>query len=194
MVLAANNDENIPNMRIAGSSWYNLMSIIFDRIVPVTDAPRKNAPENSHTDAITEIEIMDVEQSERTSIQTVTNLHERISMNLLTACFKVIDREEMDDANALATSLAPIRKPYTKPRIPPRTAIQRYSRSGSAMVISSWMRKVQKRVEKKSRCLFREKIFFMAGKGGCQKLHNVLRDAKRNRTSNIANSEQKNGW
>jgi hypothetical protein len=55
-------------------------------------------------------------------------------MDSLTACFKVIDFEEIDDANALATSLAPIRKPYQKPKIPPRTAIQRYSLRGDMVV------------------------------------------------------------
>ena len=55
---------------------------------------------------------------------------------LLTACFKVMDLEEIEDANALATSLAPIRKPYAKPRIPPKTAIQRYSVS-FAMVMKA---------------------------------------------------------
>lgn len=58
MALAANNAENIPNMRSAGSSSYIEMSIIFDRMVPVTDAPRKKAPENSHTDAITAYEMI----------------------------------------------------------------------------------------------------------------------------------------
>ena len=53
IMLAENNAENIPNIRTAGSSLYNLISMILERIVPVTDAPRKNAPENSKTDAIT---------------------------------------------------------------------------------------------------------------------------------------------
>ena len=59
ITLAENNAENIPNMRSAGSALYKLMSIIFDRMVPVTDAPRKKAPENSQTEAITVIKIND---------------------------------------------------------------------------------------------------------------------------------------
>ena len=57
MMLADNNAENIPNMRSSGSASYTEMSTIFDRMVPVTDAPRKKAPENSQTDAITMFEI-----------------------------------------------------------------------------------------------------------------------------------------
>ena len=51
--LADNNDENIPNINVAGVSVYKDISTIFDRIVPVTDAPRKKAPENSKIDAMT---------------------------------------------------------------------------------------------------------------------------------------------
>ena len=59
MRLAENSAENIPNMRSSGSSSYTEMFTIFDRMVPVTDAPRKKAPENSQTDAITVFEIND---------------------------------------------------------------------------------------------------------------------------------------
>ena len=129
----------------------------------------------------------------RPSIQTVTNLHERISKHLLTACFKVTDREEMDDANALATSLAPIRKPYTKPRIPPKTAIQRYSLSGSAMVISSWMRKVQKRVERRADASFERKSFLWRGKADVKNSTtcSVTQNATEHRTSR---AEEKKKW
>jgi hypothetical protein len=41
--------------------------------------------------------------------------------------------DDTDDAKAFATSLAPMRKPYAKPQIPPRTAIQRYSVNAMVM-------------------------------------------------------------
>jgi hypothetical protein len=53
MILAANNAENIPYIRRAGSSSYISMSTILDRMVPVTAAPKKYAPENSKIAAIT---------------------------------------------------------------------------------------------------------------------------------------------
>lgn len=59
----------------SGSSVYMSPSIIFLRIVEVTEAPKSMAPRNSHTPA------------------------------MRTACFNVMDLAETDVANALATGI-----------------------------------------------------------------------------------------
>jgi len=95
--LAENRAENMPNMRTSGSFSKRSTSKILLRTVLVTDAPRRTAPPNSQKLAI------------------------------MTACLRVIDLAETEEAKALATSLAPMRKPYMKPTRPPSTATQRYS-------------------------------------------------------------------
>eukprot|EP00592_Proboscia_alata_P004593 CAMPEP_0194369828 /NCGR_PEP_ID=MMETSP0174-20130528/18186_1 /TAXON_ID=216777 /ORGANISM="Proboscia alata, Strain PI-D3" /LENGTH=77 /DNA_ID=CAMNT_0039147009 /DNA_START=12 /DNA_END=245 /DNA_ORIENTATION=- len=75
-------------MRTSGSSVYMSPSIMFFRIVDVTDAPRSMAPKNSQIAAI------------------------------ITACFRLRDLADTDVAKAFATLLAPIPKAIMKPKIP----------------------------------------------------------------------------
>jgi hypothetical protein len=67
------------------------------RALQVTPAPRKKASTNSQM------------------------------LTIMMACLRVIDLAETEKAEALATSLAPMRKSCMKPTRPARTAIHRYS-------------------------------------------------------------------
>lgn len=70
----------MPSKTISGSSSYRSTSKILERIVEVTDAPRRMAPRNSKIPAT------------------------------ITACFNVSDLDETVEAKAFATSFAPIPK------------------------------------------------------------------------------------